>query len=88
MNVSLKPKHQKFIQEQIESGRFSNADAVIETAFELLEKLNEEYVQWVKETRQKVEEAEKELDRGEGLDGETVVNQILERFQKERQEKT
>lgn len=87
MNVTLKPKHQQFIQEQIESGRFPNADAAIATALELLEKLNEEYIQWVEETRQKVEEAEKELDRGEGLDGETVMHQLLERFQKARQEK-
>lgn len=85
MNVSLKPEHQKFIQKQIESGQFPNADAVIETAFRLLEQSNQEYIQWLRETRQKVEKAEQELDRGEGLEGEIVVNQILNRFQKARE---
>ena len=39
----------------------------------------------IEETRQKVDFAIAELERGEGLDGETVVNEILERFQKARE---
>lgn len=85
MNVSLKPEHQEFIKKQIESGNFSDADAVIDTAFRLLEQSNQEYIQWLEETRQKVEEAEQELDRGESLEGEVVVKQILNRFQKARE---
>jgi hypothetical protein len=36
--------------------------------------------QWLKAVREKVTIARDEIARGEGLDGETVVNQILERF--------
>jgi hypothetical protein len=36
--------------------------------------------EWVKSVREKVTIAIAEIDRGEGLDGETIVNQILERF--------
>ena len=36
----------------------------------------------IEETRQKVDFAIAELERGEGLDGETVVNEILEKFKK------
>ncbi|MEH2069313.1 MAG: type II toxin-antitoxin system ParD family antitoxin [Nostoc sp.] len=85
MNIELKPEHEQFIQAQIASGKFTNADEVIDVAFQLLEKLNSEYVQWVEETRQKVEVAIAEIERGEVLDGETVVMQILEKFQKARE---
>ncbi|MEH1768206.1 ribbon-helix-helix domain-containing protein [Nostoc sp.] len=85
MTINIKPEHEQLIKAQIASGRFTNADEVIDTALRLLEKLNDEYMQWVEETRQKVDVAIAELDRGEGLDGETVVIQILERFQKARE---
>ncbi len=85
MNVKLKPEHEQFIQAQIASGKFTNADEVIDVAFQLLEKLNSEYVQWVEETRQKVDVAIAEIERGEVLDGESVVIEILEKFQKVRE---
>lgn len=85
MNIELKPEHEQFIQTQIASGKFTNADEVIDVAFQLLEKLNSEYVQWAEETRQKVDVAIAEIERGEVLDGETVVMQILEKFQKARE---
>ncbi|YAF93899.1 MAG: type II toxin-antitoxin system ParD family antitoxin [Nodularia sp. CChRGM 3473] len=85
MDIKLKPEHEQFIQAQIASGKFTNADEVIDVAFQILEKFNLDYIQWVEETRQKVDVAITELDRGEGLDGETVVMQILERFQKARE---
>jgi antitoxin ParD1/3/4 len=85
MNIELKPEHEQFIQAQIASGKFTNADEVIDVAFHLLEKLNSEYVQWVQETRQKVDVAIAEIERGEVLDGETVVMQILKKFQKARE---
>ncbi|MBE9211090.1 type II toxin-antitoxin system ParD family antitoxin [Nostoc sp. LEGE 06077] len=85
MNIQLKPEHEQFIQAQIASSRFTNADEVIDIAFQLLEKLNSDYVSWIEETRQKVDIAISEIERGEGLDGETVVMEILERFQKARE---
>ncbi|MBW4601419.1 MAG: type II toxin-antitoxin system ParD family antitoxin [Calothrix sp. FI2-JRJ7] len=85
MNVQLKPEHEQFVQAQIAIGRYTNADEVVDTAFRLLEKLHSEYAEWVEDTRQKVDVAIAELERGEGLDGETVVMEILERFQKARE---
>ncbi len=84
MKITLKPAQEKFIQEQLERGRFANAEQVIDAAFQLLENLNDDYLQWVEETRQKVEVAMAELEKGEGLDGETVVREILERFKEAR----
>ncbi|MEH2293297.1 type II toxin-antitoxin system ParD family antitoxin [Nostoc sp.] len=85
MNITLKPEVEQFIQAQIASGRFANAEEVISKALKLLEERDKEYQEWVEETRQKVDVAIAELERGEGLDGETVVMQILERFQKARE---
>ncbi len=85
MNIQLKPEHEKFIQAQIATGKYENPEEVVDIAFRLLEKLNAEYAQWIEETRQKVDVAIAELQLGKGLDGETVVMEILERFQKARE---
>jgi antitoxin ParD1/3/4 len=85
MQIFLNPERQKFIQEQIATGRFTEAEEVINIALELLEKLNSGYTQWIEETREKVDVAIAELERGEGLDGETVVMEILEKFRKARE---
>ena len=80
MNINLKPEQEKFIQSQINSGKFTNLDQVIDAAFLLLEKLNNEHLEWIEETRTKIDFAITEIDKGEVLDGETVVKEILERF--------
>ena len=85
MHIEIKPEHEKFIQAQIATGKYNNPEEVVDIAFRLLEKLNALDAQWIEETRQKVDVAIAELERGEGKDGETVVNQILERFQKARE---
>lgn len=85
MKILLKPEHQQFIQAQISSGKFTDADEVIDVAFRLLDKLGSEYSQWIEEVRAQVDVATAELERGEGLDGKTVVNQILERFKQARE---
>lgn len=84
MNIKIKPEHEQFIIAQIATGKYKNPEEVADTAFRLLEKLNDEHNQWIEETRQKVDVAIAELEHGSGLDGETVVTQILERFQKAR----
>jgi antitoxin ParD1/3/4 len=82
MIVELKLNQEKFIKKQIKSGRFENEEQVIEMAFNLLEMTGEDYLQWVEETRNKIDIAISEIEEGQGLDGETVVTNILERFSK------
>jgi antitoxin ParD1/3/4 len=84
MEIVLKPEQEQFIQSQIDAGQFSNPEQVIDTAFRLLEQQSAEYLQWVNEVREKVTVARDEVARGEVLDGETVVNDILERFRQAR----
>ncbi len=88
MAIVLKPEQEQFIQSQIDAGSFSNPEQVIDTAFRLLEQQSAEYLQWANEVREKVIIARDEVDRGEVLDGETVVNDILERFRQARAAKS
>jgi antitoxin ParD1/3/4 len=88
MAIVLKPEHELFIQSQIDAGQFSNPEQVIDTAFRLLEQQSAEYFQWVNDVREKVTIARDEVARGEVLDGETVVNDILERFRQAKAAKS
>jgi antitoxin ParD1/3/4 len=88
MEIVLKPEQERFIQSQIDAGQFSNPEQVIDTAFRLLEQQSAEYLQWVNGVREKVTIARDEVARGEVLDGETVVNDILERFRQARAAKS
>ena len=64
MKITLNSQQENFVESQINSGKFTSADEAIDTAFKLLEKMNEEYEQWVEETREKIDVGWAELDRG------------------------
>ena len=80
MNIQLQPKQEEFIQKQLNTGKFDSPEQVIDAAFKVLENLQDDYWEWVDETRQKIDVAIQELDNGEGLDGETVMNDLLAKF--------
>lgn len=85
MNIVLKPEQQQFIQSQIDRGRFKSADEAAFQAFKLLEEKYQDYEDWIEDTRQKVDVAIAELERGEGVDGPTAMNRYLQKFQTARQ---
>ncbi|MFN5854714.1 MAG: type II toxin-antitoxin system ParD family antitoxin [Pseudanabaenaceae cyanobacterium] len=84
MPITLQPEQEQFIQTQLATGRYTNATEVIAEALQLLEKRNH-YDRWVEELRNKIDIAAAELDRGEGLDGETAINQLRARLHKKRE---
>jgi antitoxin ParD1/3/4 len=81
MNIALKPEQEQFIQSQIERGRFKSADEAVSQAFKLLENQEREYQSWIEDTRQKVEVAVAELDRGEGVELNLVIDRLQQKFQ-------
>lgn len=85
MNIQLKPELEQIIQTQIATGRYASAEEVISKALKLLLEWDKGYQQWVEETRQKVEVAIEQLDRGEGIDGEVVVEKLREKLRKARE---
>lgn len=82
MNIKLTPEQEKFIEVQVNSRKFASFEDVINRALKLLE-----YEQWVEETREKIDAGLAELERGEWLDGETVIRGILERFQESKKKR-
>ena len=85
MEILLNPARQKFIQKQLEEGKYRNHDEAINVALILLEKLDREYTEWLEETRQKVAIGISQLERGESLDAEEVIEGILDRFREAKE---
>lgn len=87
MNISLKPEEEQFIQAKLESGKYKTAYDVIVAALQLLEERDKQYVKWLEETREKVAVGIKQLDEGEGIDGEVVISRLRDKFKKANENK-
>ena len=84
MTIQLKPEQEKFIEAQVASGKYNSPEEVIDKMFLVFERLQSEYDEWLAETRIKIEEGIESLERGEGVDGETFVAELLEKFRQTR----
>lgn len=80
MQITLREEQERFIQSQIQRGIYENPDQAVAIALKLLEAQSLEHEQWVNEVRSKVDEAAKELARGERIPLEAVVGQLKEKF--------
>ncbi len=85
MNISLTTEQAKFIQEKIQTGRYSTTEQVINEALRLLEKRERHYQTWLEETRQKAVVGIEQLERGEGIEGEIVIANLREKLAKARE---
>jgi antitoxin ParD1/3/4 len=79
--LTITPEHEKLIQDHLDTGRYANAEEVLAIALQLLIRLDTEHQTWIEETRQQIAIGIAELDRGEGVDGQTMMNQYLQQFQ-------
>jgi antitoxin ParD1/3/4 len=80
MNITLSPQQEHFIQKLLATGQFQSAEAVIHQALKLLEAQQQEYDAWVEDVRNKVDEANAELTRGEGIPLDTAMSQLEEKY--------
>ena len=80
MNLTLTLEQQDFIQQELAIGNYSSADDLFADALQLLAQ-RRRYDQWVQEVQEKVAIAAAELERGEGVDGETAVAALRSRLQ-------
>ena len=84
MNILLTPEQTQIIQQKLQSGRYKTVDDLIAQALQLLDEWDEntpiEDPIWIENTRKKVDLAIDSLARNGGTDGETVVNQLLDKF--------
>jgi antitoxin ParD1/3/4 len=84
MSIALKPEQQQFIQQQIALGRFGSEEEVLEKALQLLSSQYREYDNWVEDTRAKIDEAQAEIDRGEGIPLDVAISQIRAQLHRDR----
>ena len=76
MNIQLKPEQEKFIQDKIASGEYSNADDVINEAFKLLEIRERK----LKELQAKIAVGTEQIANGQLTDGEEVFARLQEKI--------
>ncbi len=81
MSISLTPNQERLIQTKLQSGKYHSAEEVLEIALRLLDEYDRADAAWVEDVRAKVDAAIEASLHTPPIDGETFVNQILERFQ-------
>jgi antitoxin ParD1/3/4 len=69
----------------IATGSFQTVDEVLQVALKMLETERKSYESWIVENRDRVREGIESLERGEGVDGETVVNELLAKLRHTRE---
>lgn len=77
MSITLNHEQETIVANLIATGSFQTADEVLQVALKLLETERRSYQAWLAQTRDLVNEGIESLERGEGVDGETVVNDLL-----------
>ena len=87
MSITLNSEQETIVANLIATGSFQTADEVLQVALKMLETERKSYESWVLENRDRVREGIESLDRGEGVDGETVVNELLAKLRHTREAK-
>ena len=77
MNVSLTPELERFIAKQVESGRYRSASEAVRAGIRLLEDQAKEQAAKIAYLRAAAEKGVLELERGEGIPGEDVFDELL-----------
>ena len=81
MNISLTQKQENIIKRQVQTGKYHSPEEVIEVALQLLDEYEQTDAEWIKDIRQKIDDAIVESEKSPPVDGETFINQIIDRFQ-------
>jgi antitoxin ParD1/3/4 len=82
MSITLNPEQESIVANLIATGSFQTVNEVLHVALKLLEIERQSYQSWVTETREQLREGIESLDRGEGVDGETVVTDLLAKLRR------
>lgn len=82
LNVSLTPELEQFIQDRVSTGRYQTASEVVREGLRLLEMQERDREAAHAALKIKLERAAAEADRGELIDGEKFMDDLLVRLQK------
>jgi antitoxin ParD1/3/4 len=81
LNISLTPELERFINARVASGRYQSASEVVREGLRLLEEREERRQTALHELRQLIAVGLEEAKRGELLDGEQVMADLLRRHE-------
>ncbi|NJL91498.1 MAG: transcriptional regulator [Coleofasciculaceae cyanobacterium SM2_1_6] len=84
MSINLTLDQEKLIKAKLESGKYQTPEEVISNALRLLDEYERSEAAWVAEVRTKIDEAILASEETPSIDGETFINEILERFANKR----
>jgi antitoxin ParD1/3/4 len=86
MNVTLPPELDRWVKERVGTGRFRSADGAIRAGLLLLQRQEEECRTKLEALRTDLQVGIDQLDRGEGVDGEMAVEEVLRSIAAQRHE--
>jgi antitoxin ParD1/3/4 len=76
MNVSLTPELEKFVNNKVESGRYTSASEVVREALRLLEEHDQHRAARLAEFNEKLGRRLEALDRGEYVDPDAILARL------------
>lgn len=83
MNITLTPEQENFIKTRLQTGKYRNAEEVLEIALKLLDEYDRHSdAEWIKNVGDKIDAAIAASEHTSPIDGEGFVNKIVARFQK------
>lgn len=80
LNVSLTPELEELVADRVHSGRYLSASEVVREGLRLLEERDRQRDESLAVVRRKIEEGLASLDRGETIDGETLLDELEQRI--------
>jgi antitoxin ParD1/3/4 len=88
MTIPLPPQHEQRIRHKLQTGNYQSAEEILDLALNLLDQHEQAETEWIEDIRPKIDAAIAISETTAPLDGETVINQILDRFQQIKSEQT
>lgn len=85
MSITLTADQERFIQIKLQTGKYRNAEEALEVALKLLDEYDRADTEWVESVRTRIDAAIEASLHTPPIDGESFVNQIIERFQQAQQ---
>ncbi|MCD8486181.1 MAG: type II toxin-antitoxin system ParD family antitoxin [Desertifilum sp.] len=81
MKIALTPEQEKYIQSQLEEGKYNSVEQLISEALQLLEERNRASEQKrLEELRLKIKSGTEQIARGQVTDGEVVFARLQDKI--------
>lgn len=80
MSINLTSDQEQFIKRKLESGKYQTPEEVVSTALRLLDEWERAEAEWNEDVGAKIDAAIAASEETPPLDGESFINEILERF--------